>query len=83
MFQVRKDEESAHAAEAMEPLQHPATFASAMGRGVYDTLFRPPLSNVAEMFKPRRMAFIYFDEDAELPEGEAAAESSIPYTLVR
>lgn len=87
--QVKTDKPAADDADAATEageapaVVHPSAFTTAMGRAVYDTLFRPPVSSVAEMFKPERMAYVFFDaEGAGAVESEGGV-SSIPYTLIR
>ncbi len=44
------------------------SFASALGRRVYDTIFRPPRVDVAELYLPRRTAFVYeMDSGNDIP----------------
>lgn len=50
-----------------------------MARALFDTLFNPPRApRVAEMFHPRRMAFV-FEFDSE----EAEFNADVPTTLRR
>lgn len=71
----------------------PTHFKSTVGRAVANCLLKPPSSSVAELFQPKRMAFVYFGNDAAAEsddeEGEAiewggeAQISSVPETLLR
>jgi RED-like protein N-terminal region len=53
-------EESKAGADAEEPNAVPTTFQTALGRAVGTYLLNPPASNIAELFQPKRMAFVYF-----------------------
>lgn len=71
----------------------PTHFKSTVGRAVANCLLKPPASSVAELFQPKRMAFVYFGNDAAADSDEDEAEAiewggdtgvaSIPETLLR
>lgn len=71
----------------------PTQFKSTLGRAVANCLLKPPVSSGAELFQPKRMAFVYFSNDAaadsDEDEGEALdwgqdqGVSNIPETLLR
>lgn len=82
---AEQDLEAAGAAEqdSQEPdgSELPSTFQTPLGRVVGTYLLKPPAVNVAELFQPKRMAFVYFadakgsdDEEEEEAEEEADAE---------
>lgn len=101
--QVRGVNATQEAAEEAEDVQArpeeetkqsvPAHFKSTLGRAVANCLLKPPASSVAELFQPRRMAFVYFGHDAAADSDEEEGESlqwgdvvgitSIPETLHR
>jgi IK cytokine len=52
-------------------------FVSATGRGVFESLFNPPRTDVREMFLPRRTAFVFEFDSSE------GGDTDIPTTLRR
>lgn len=71
----------------------PKHFATGLGRAVATALLKPPAATAAELFQPRRMAFVYFgdsgaasgsdDDDADGWFGPPADVLSLPETIQR
>lgn len=79
---MQKEREEAAEAEKAKPLaglrredlkiEHP------LARALFDCIFNPARSKVAEMFQPRRTAFVY-----EFESEDPALDSDVPTTLRR
>lgn len=67
----------------------PSTFQTSLGRAVGTYLLQPPASNIAELFQPKRMAFVYFadakgsdDDDEEEEDEEGNGEPATGVNLL-
>lgn len=64
----KAEPDAAAPAAADEPADEPAadhlpsTFQTSLGRAVGTYLLQPPAANIAELFQPKRMAFVYFSD---------------------
>lgn len=65
---------AAEANNQVEPDQKTVTFHTPLGRTVGTYLLQPPTSNIAELFQPKRMAFVYFSDTKGSDEEEEADE---------
>ena len=52
----------------------PSTFQTSLGRAVGTYLLKPPAANIAELFQPKRMAFVYFADTKGSDDEEEEAE---------
>jgi hypothetical protein len=81
-----RDDEEPDADEpgSIVPEHVPTTFHTPLGRAVGTYLMKPPPSNIAELFQPKRMAFVYFadakgsdNEEEEADEDDEAEGATL------